>query len=367
MTSSVESVTVGRGEKPEESEALELAEIALQPYELPDVRLRPLRAIGNKQIFRVSSPKKGNFLLLLYAPTQVENGQKSSKPQAILRSEPAVYSQMLWLEDLRRNMSLAVSEPVADKYGSLVGRVHSEESSGNRLVTLLRWIPGEQKKLADFSLSEARHLGSCIAKLHKHAEQYTEPEGFLRPSWGQDYVFGPSYPQWRLRRHFISEHEMRVLELASEQIRSELLAMGTSREVFGLIHRDLKPDNMVFNEGTLYIIDFGHCGWGYYLYDLAMPYQQMSRLGKRSETMREALLEGYQSERSLPRDWREQLQTFLAMRRMMVLHASLRKSENVTLADIAARPAWKEGVAHKLIRSLEDFVSQNKHDNWSVA
>lgn len=365
MLLDAESAAASRGSKQETDTALELAESALQSYELPNVGLRSLRMTCNKQIFRASSPQRGNFLLRIYTPHQVESSNPK-KPQAILRSEAAIHSQMLWLKDLRRTMSLTVSEPVPTRGGSLVGRMGSEGPSGNLLFTLLRWIPGEQKELVDFSPFEAWYFGTCIAKLHRHAEQYTEPEGFLRPCWDQDYVFGPSYPQWGLRKHFLSEHEMKVLDLASERIQSELSVMGKSRETFGLIHRDLKPDNVVFHEGTLYVIDFDHCGWGYYLYDLAMPYLQMGRLGKRSESMREALLEGYQSERSLPEGWWEQFQTFLAMRRMMRLHAALRVPKGVDLAELAAQPVWKNGVAHQLIRSLENFISTGAYEVWET-
>jgi Ser/Thr protein kinase RdoA (MazF antagonist) len=355
--------TVNEEQKQQMDAAFNLAKIALQSYELTDIRLRPLRVTSNKQIFLVSSPRRGNFLLRMYtSPQVVSSGSK--KPQAILRSEAAVYSQMLWLRDIRRTMSLTVSEPVATKSGALVGRMDLGMASESLLFTLLRWVPGKQKKLGEFSSFEARYFGACIAKLHSHAEQYKEPEGFLRPCWDQDYVFGPSYPQWSLRKHFLSEREMKVLDVASERIKEELLAMGKSREVFGLIHRDLKPDNIIFHEGTLYVIDFDHCGWGYYLYDLAMPYLQMGRLGNRnrSTSLREALIEGYQSERTLPYCWQSQLQTFLAMRRMMVLHAVLRNSGEITLAGVAARTARKDSVAHKLVKSLEHFVHYDGYE-----
>jgi Ser/Thr protein kinase RdoA (MazF antagonist) len=355
---SANPVNVSGGSKREIDTASELAESAVQSYELPDVRLRPLKVTSNKQIFRVSSPQRGNFLLRIYSPPQARSS-KSKKPQAILRSEAAVHSQMLWLKNLRRTMNLTVSEPVTTKDGALVGRMSSEKELGNSLFTLLRWVPGEQKELVDFSHFEARYFGACIARLHKHAEQYVEPEGFLRPCWDQNYVFGSSYPEWNLRERYLSEHQIKVLDLASDRIRSELSAMGKSREIFGMIHRDLKPDNVVFHEGTLYIIDFDHCGWGYYLYDLAMPYTQMGRLGERSESMREALLEGYHSERALPVSWQENLQTFLAMRRMMSLHSAFRIFKDATVSEVESQPIWKNGGVRNSISFLENFISSS--------
>jgi Ser/Thr protein kinase RdoA (MazF antagonist) len=80
-----------------------------------------------------------------------------------------------------------------------------------------------------------------------------------------------------------------------------------------MIHRDLQLANVVFKEDVPHIIDFDHCGWGHYMYDLALPYLRFEQLGERCSPMREALMEAYLGQRALPGDHRETLETFLHM------------------------------------------------------
>lgn len=336
-----------------------LPKAALENYKLSDFKLRLLKELPGKQLFHVFSPNVGNFALRMYVPPSTIHF-KEARTNAVLHSEVGLHSQMLWLLDLRRSMRLPVSEPVRLADGSLVGNVSVEGVPRSRNFILIRWIPGKHLTYAGnagLSRSEVFSLGTYIARLHRHAEQYTVPEGFVRPRWDWDYLFSTSSPLWRTGEILLHKDAMETLRLTAERIRQELLALGKTRDVFGLIHRDLKVDNLIRYEGTLYAIDFDHCGWGYYLYDLAMPYMQLARFGDRCEEMREVLLEGYQYERPLPEGYQEHLRTFIAMLQVMVLRTALDIPRSALLTQTPPRQPWKDGTFQNHIKALKQFVS----------
>lgn len=337
----------------------------MRRYDLPSFGLRLLKGAHNKQIFRVSSPERGNFLLRMYVPPPVKTRVEEPRPITVIHSEAGLHSQMLWLLDLRRTMRLPVPEPVQLADGSLVGNVSVEGVSGSRNFALMRWIPGDlftsiSMENAEGSRSSVFSLGSYIARLHRHAEQYTAPEGFLRPRWDWDYLFGPSSRLWSTGKAVFSEEEMEALRVTAERVRQELQATGETRDAFGMIHRDLHRGNLLHHEGTLYAIDFDHCGWGYYLYDLTMPYMQMAHFGHRCEEMREVFLEGYQRERSLPGNCQKRLEVFVAMRRATGIHSSLSALKGVPLSRVPAQPAWKIVALQKSLKALKGFAAREE-------
>ena len=84
---------------------------------------------------------------------------------------------------------------------------------------------------------------------------------------------------------------------------------------FGLIHGDLHQENYLFRDGRAGAIDFDDCGFGYFLYDLAVT---LSEVDGRAQTsaLRDGLLTGYQEVRPLPPGLAEHLPAFLALREL---------------------------------------------------
>jgi Ser/Thr protein kinase RdoA (MazF antagonist) len=351
VTVKQDSVSVGKTLE----QATRLAAVALEQYELPGLGLRMLGQMPGKLLFRVSSPEKGNFLLRMYAPSPARTGVEETKPHTVIRSEAGLRSQMLWLLDLRRTMRLPVPEPVATVDGSLVGYVSIEDIPvpRNFVFALLRWIPGEEKTYS-FSLPEVFSLGSYIARLHRHAEQYTVPEGFVRPRWDWEYLFGASSPLWSVGEILFSEYEMEVLRVKAKRVRQELQQLEETGDAFGIIHRDLHPGNLLSHEGVLYAIDFDHCGWGYYMYDLTISYMSLARFRDRREDMGEALFEGYQRERTIPDDYWKYFETFRTMCLATRVLPALGSLRNVSSDKVSEQPIWKVG---RMVENIKELVS----------
>lgn len=250
-----------------------------------------------------------------------------------LRRPRTIRAQLEWLSSLRRDTGLLVPEPVPTADGSPVGYVsfrdlppsrrllrrvsrghkdvYRPDHPGRRSV-LLRWVPGERKK--DLVPADLLSVGSFVARLHDHAEGYPVAGASSLPRWDWRWPFGESAPVWREGEAFYSPGEMAVFEAASQRVAEDLRTLGEGRDVFGTIHRDLQPDNLVFHGARVGALDFDLCGLGHYLLDLStlIVSLRVHHAGGH-EALREALLEGYANDRPLPPDHRRYFRTFSAM------------------------------------------------------
>lgn len=319
-----------------EQRALQLAGLAVERYGLPDARVCLLRQ-GFKQVFRVTSPTGGEFTLRMYSSPPAADGPRTrddrSRTDVDLRRPQTIRAQLEWLSSLRRDTGLLVPEPVSTADGSPVGYVSFRDLPLGRRVlrrvsrrykdvyrpdhpgrhsVLLRWVPGERKE--DLAPADLLSVGSFVARLHDHAEGYPVAEASSLPRWDWRWPFGESAPVWREGEAFYSPGEMAVFEAASQRVAEDLRTLGEGRDVFGTIHRDLQPDNLVFHGARVGALDFDLCGLGHYLLDLStLAVSLRVHYADRHEALQDALLEGYAKDRPLPPDYRRYLRTFSAM------------------------------------------------------
>ena len=113
------------------------------------------------------------------------------------------------------------------------------------------------------------------------------------------------------QRYVLRIHAPRRHDTAT--IRSELLWLQALSDVFGLIHADLIFSNVMFHRGEAHPIDFDDCGFGYFLYDMAIL---LDRIEMREDyaALRAALLEGYRQIRPLAAEHEAYLNLFVLAR-----------------------------------------------------
>jgi Ser/Thr protein kinase RdoA (MazF antagonist) len=118
---------------------------------------------------------------------------------------------------------------------------------------------------------------------------------------------------------------MVVFEAAARRVRGDLRELGYAGDAFGPIHRDLHLGNVVFDGGRPGAIDFDKSGMGHYLLDLSVVLNVLRiHHAARYPGMKEALLEGYESERPLPAGYQRHLMAFHAMRHVAYANRELR-------------------------------------------
>lgn len=184
---------------------------------------------------------------------------------------------------------------------------------------------GCQASTRKFSNPRISLAGSYVAKLHRHAEGYGSPEGATFPRWDWDWSFGESANLWSEGTAFYSDSDMDAFRVAARRVREELQRLGEESEVFGVIHRDLKLENLLFDGPRVGAVDFDLCGLGYYLFDLyTMRDSLRTHHADRVEPLWAAYLAGYERERPLPRDLQRYLTTFEAMQKMAMSNRQIR-------------------------------------------
>jgi Ser/Thr protein kinase RdoA (MazF antagonist) len=118
--------------------------------------------------------------------------------------------------------------------------------------------------------------------------------------------------------------------------------MPEERSSFGMIHADFHPGNLLFHRGAVRTLDFDFCGWGYYLYDIAVMLSVLVGQHSEYEVLRAGFVEGYRRVRMLSDGWEETVQMFIAARKMI---RALWLAQNIVL------PVW-EGAESRVEREI---------------
>jgi Ser/Thr protein kinase RdoA (MazF antagonist) len=79
------------------------------------------------------------------------------------------------------------------------------------------------------------------------------------------------------------------------------------------IHADLHLGNVLFRRDEVRVIDFDDCGFGYWLYDMAVSLREL-RHRDDYQSFRSALIGGYPRHRPLPPGYLAHLDDFIATR-----------------------------------------------------
>lgn len=100
----------------------------------------------------------------------------------------------------------------------------------------------------------------------------------------------------------------------------------------GLIHGDLHQENYLFAGAVPRVIDFDDCGWGFFLYDLAVTLFELEDRPA-YERLRAALLQEHAALRPLPARTDAHLAAFAILRRMQMLMWVLGSRDHAAFRD----------------------------------
>ena len=85
---------------------------------------------------------------------------------------------------------------------------------------------------------------------------------------------------------------LQPFQYISKEAKHIMESMGKGSDSYGLIHADLYPENVLFKSGKAYPIDFEDCGYGYWMWDIAVALCTWA-WGVDWERMRDAFWKGY--------------------------------------------------------------------------
>lgn len=284
-----------------------LAEAALEAYGLGGARLTFLRYFANIT-YRVD----------VRGQVPYSAGQGPYAPNRYLLrvlcagNREVAEGEMTWLAALRRDARLPVPEPVPTLGGELLTRISTPGVPEGRLVSLMRWIDG-RKRSSGFHPRHFRAWGQMVARLHAFAEGWQPPEGFQRFVWDWEGLLGGRGFRYSTEELVASmpEHLQEPFQVVSRQARAMMEELGKGPDAYGMIHADMYAGNLLFKAGEVYPIDFEDCGFGYWLWDIAVPLCQQPWT-EAWKLQRDAFLAGYAQVRTLPDAQLRYLDLFMA-------------------------------------------------------
>jgi Ser/Thr protein kinase RdoA (MazF antagonist) len=143
-----------------------------------------------------------------------------------------------------------------------------------------------------------------------------------------------------------------VLGRMSDVIRRRLESYGKSRERFGLTHADIRLANLLIEGTRTKVIDFDDCGFSWYLYDVGTA---LSFIEHRPDVpaLVEAWLRGYHKVVTLTPAEREEIPTFIMLRRLLLV-AWVGSHAETDLAKSLGEP-YTEGSCHLAETYLSTF------------
>lgn len=271
-------------------DALSLARAALAQYGLPAESRVTLVKRRENVVYRVDSADGSSYALRLH--------RAGYRTDAQLRAE---------LEHMSRLAAAGVTLPTVLRTiaGEQICRVLDSQGQTHQ-VDLLSWFDaapmgdiGEAfSGTESVSLDRFEQLGSLLGRMH--AEVATWPsEGIDRSAWDLGGLVGPR-PVWgdALRALPEKSGEHALLASALDLARDKLSGYGQGRDVFGLIHGDCTPENILLAGDRMYVIDFDDFGEGYFVFDLATVLFFYGPHPSR-EQIAGSLIRGYEAHRRL--------------------------------------------------------------------
>jgi Ser/Thr protein kinase RdoA (MazF antagonist) len=320
-----------------------LAITAIETYGLEDARLSFVQYFENI-IYRVDLP---------CASGSITDGDPYLSNRFLLRihaisNADAIASELTWLAALNQEAGLPVPAPVMTPVGKLLTTIFTPGIPNGRVVSLMHWLDGRRyhKGLGAKHLTA---LGQVVARLHDFSAGWQPPANFSRPHWDWNSQLGGSMfrhpmeqivasipPKFREPYEFISQKAKRLME-----------SIGKGPDAFGMIHADLYPENILFKHGRAFPIDFEDCGYGHWMWDIAIALCSWA-WGANWERMRDAFWEGYSLIRALPIKQWEQLDLFVATQfaTMVLWSSALLMNDPKRVAEYVP---WREDNGNRLL------------------
>ncbi len=227
-----------------------------------------------------------------------------------------IESELAWAKAVRDDTGIVTPEAIPGIDGALVQRVDHPGVDQARHVVLFKRVEGRRPSESAM-LGSFRRLGAVAARFHLQSMAWRRPAGFERLSWDFEGSFGPN-PHWGPYRDApgLSAADLDLLAAAVELIRTRLEAYGTAPDRYGLIHADIRLDNLLLLGDEIRVIDFDDCGFSWYLYDYACAVTIFESRPDLAELSR-AWIEGYRTVRALSADEIVIIPTLVMVRRII--------------------------------------------------
>lgn len=235
----------------------------------------------------------------------------------ILRMTPAaersinqIQGELAWI-DFLAGRGAGVPAPRRTQAGQLVETVGDDTERFH--VAVFARAPGEHPEGELLTAPVFQAIGRTLGRMHRLTQSYQPATLALRR------------PHWHELNGFDLETQLPadqpVIQEGWQTMQEFLWGLPTTPEVYGLIHADPEPGNLLLDEGSrLTLIDFDDCCYHWYVFDLAvalfhgvLSVETDDQAGFARAAWR-ALRKGYTEEQSLTPEWEAFMPQFLRLR-----------------------------------------------------
>lgn len=266
-----------------------LARRALEAYPMEFIAVEYLAQSGNT-VFKVTDSDRNSYSLHL-------NISKNNALDSRWTGLSAISSQLMWISALSEETDISVPYPFKNKNGEFISDIDGV------LCTLQKWLDGEQKPYVQ-TRTDAEHLGELIGKLHRHASGWEIPEGFERPVFDSRCIISAIEALEFAESFHIRSETINTYKEAAKKLIGLLDSLEKTNKAWGLIHSDIIPPNFLFYNDEVKLIDFGACGCGFFLWDIAILFTFTPL------SLRQAVFDSYSRYFSLPDNYVELTEAF---------------------------------------------------------
>lgn len=240
--------------------------------------------------FKIEAETDGSYLL------RVHNEDRNIEE---------IRSEVSWLKALSAHPGLTVPQALTTHDDRCVVEYVTAQQT-QMPVTLMHWIEGQT---CNGTLNEQQIMsfGAMVARLHEASSAFMPPQDFKRPIWGAEAFKNQMITLGLYYERFLSTMAWDSYQRAAEKITAHLTTLAMDSHYYGMIHADLHMGNLIFQDDEPFPIDFGRCGYGHYLYDIA------GALLGLSPHQRRQFLYGYERVRALAPNYSENLAYFFIM------------------------------------------------------
>lgn len=306
--------------------SLELARLALPKFGFnpDDVTLTFIKMRENT-VFRADTPD-GPIALRLHRPGYRSLAEVNAESEYI---------------DILAQHGFDVVQLIQTIEGTYTAVVNDGETEA--IVDAQRWLEHSQQlgdtenaeSTAELDATHFHALGTIAARMHIVAENLAGTHSFFRQPWDAEGLVGKNalWGDATGIRGLTNEQQAQLLR-SREVILNALDKFGRNADVYGTIHADFTPENVLVHEGKLIVIDFDDFGDGWYLFDLATVLFWFLEHPE-YEAFRSSLLAGYRELRELNAEQEELLQLFLVARGFTYLGWAATRPETDTAEFLA--------------------------------
>ena len=252
--------------------------------------------------------------------------------------EDMLRSELMWLRAIRQETRLLAPLPLPTTEGAFYATMSPSALADDSEIqaALFERINGAVKAAKDLTCEDMRAIGAYLGNLHSQA-QFSFPADFKRHrlDYAGLFAVGSAYHVPR-ERDLLASQQREIFAAVGERVRSAMAQLDDEDAGFGLIHADLLAKNILFTDDSIAALDFEHCGWGYFLYDLTPLLWQLK--GERAQdypALKAALWQAYAAARGRAGLQHDKLETLIAARQLLSCRWLLLNSRHASVRAVA--------------------------------